>query len=155
MAERPLLRATVAPLRTRRWTPEAQRHILQHELCDLALYRHLTSEDDEVAALLGLLEGEFDALIDRRPQSAAAAVADEDDEDPVCCLRFPPMRPKHRYLIAAAAARYHLQTSSFDEEDARFAVVYKHARDAMRPVLRLSDLRAAASYYTPPPPPPP
>lgn len=148
--ERPSLRATVPPLRQRRWTPEAQRRILQHELIDTAFYRHLSNPAEAAdTLLLDLLEREFNQLIARR----SSGLADDGETDAVCCIRFPPMHPRHRYLIAACAGRYHLQTSSFDEDEKRFTVAYKHARDTMAPVLTLADIRLASSYYTPPPPP--
>ena len=158
--ERPSLHATIPPLRERRWTPEAQRQILQHELIDMAFYRHLcppeVSSADECgraaasSTLLELLEKEFDQLLLRRP----TGLAEDGETDAVCCLRFPPMRARYRYLIAKVASRYHLQTHSFDEEERRFTVVYKHARGATAPVLRLGDFRHARAYFSPPPRPP-
>lgn len=139
--EKPSLRAAVPPLKERRWTPEAQRQILRHELMDIALYRQLVSCELD-AALLKVLEAEFDAFL-----------AQPHDLDAVYCLRFPPMPAHNRWLISACASRYHLRTSSFDEDERRFCVVYKHPKDAARPVLRLDDYVHAMVYYEPAPAP--
>lgn len=143
-AERPPPRATLVPLKERVWAASAQRRILQDELLPLALYRPLVGRTD-AAALLADCEAELDAFV---ADDTAA------DGERVYCLRWPPLPPAARRLVAACASRYHLQSTSFDEGNRRFVVVYKHPRDAMAPVLRLADFAHGASYYSPPPPPP-
>ena len=138
--ERPPPRATLPPLKERLWTATSQRRILQDELIGVALYRHLSDGAD--MELISALEDEFHHfLVDPEAQ----------DADGVFCLRFPTkMSSNARYLIHACAARFHFQTTSFGEDSRRFVVVYKHPRDSMAPVLRLSDYALAASYYVPP-----
>ena len=138
--ERPPPQAVLAPLKERQWTAASQRRILQHELLGVALYRHLSVVED--MAMLRALEVEFGAFL-----------ADEDSQEPdsVYCLTFPTALDAHgRYLVHACAARFHLPTATFAETTRPFIAVYKHPRDAMVPVLRLSDYTFAASYYTPP-----
>ena len=118
MAQAPPLRAVVPPLRESRWTPEWQRKILQRELLSLSFYRRLTTADAAQQRLLERLEEEFDALV---------ADASSCTVGQVYAVRFPPMRGRHRSLVAAVAARYSLEHTSFDQADGlRFGVVYKH-----------------------------
>ena len=129
MAQAPPLRAVVPPLRESRWTPEWQRKILQRELLSLSFYRRLTTADAAQQRLLERLEEEFDALV---------ADASSCTVGQVYAVRFPPMRGRHRSLVAAVAARYSLEHTSFDQADGlRFGVVYKHPASAAAPVLRL------------------
>ena len=95
MAQAPPLRAVVPPLRESRWTPEWQRKILQRELLSLSFYRRLTTADAAQQRLLERLEEEFDALV---------ADASSCTVGQVYAVRFPPMRGRHRSLVAAVAS---------------------------------------------------
>ena len=49
--QHPQLQAVIAPLSQRRWTAESQRHILRHNLMDLALYRALVTSAEDASAV--------------------------------------------------------------------------------------------------------
>jgi len=142
-AVHPPLRATLPPLRERRFTPSSQHRLLQDELIGVALYRHVVGATEDVA-LLHTLEAEFDNLI-----QAAGSLQSHG----VYCLQFPPLMKSGHFLVKRCAERYHLQVAAFGEDERRFLAVYLHPRDAMAPVLRLQDFSYATSYYNCPPPP--
>ncbi len=144
--ERPPLRVTAAPTRSRPWDAASQRAILRRELLELSFYRLLLRANDEDSALLSQLDSEFTAFVE--------GGGEDDDPREAFCLRFPPMPPRCRALLSRLASRFHLQAVSFGEDDARWCAVYKHPITAARPVLRIQDFQHAASYYAPPPPPP-
>ena len=135
--ERPPIKATVAPLKTRLWSAATQRRILQDELLGLPLYRRLSDRRD--MALLATLEQEFDAFV-----SDGADATDPDRR--IYCLKFAPMAPSDRFLVSSCAVRYHLQAASFGEDADRFVVVYKHPRDAYMLLEYILPMHTCATY---------